>query len=142
MTGSAIFGPVPACRHVERTISICNVGECQLRVASVAFKRKSRHWRLINNPFPATLRPGSCLGVTIRYIATERLPHPCELVITSDDPTDPVKTLEVVAVTVWEDCCTKCCHDCRRQSCEKQHCEPCRCRKCGGDRDEEVEVED
>jgi kumamolisin len=142
VTGSAIFGAVPACCHVERTISICNVGDCQLHVASVAFKRKSRHWRLVNNPFPATLRPGSCLGVTIRYIATERLPHPCELVITSDDPKDPVKTLEVVAVTVWEDCCTKCCDDCRRQSCEKQHREPCRCRKCGDDRDEEVEVEE
>ena len=142
VTGSAIFGPVPACCRVERTISICNVGDCQLRVASVAFKRDSRHWRLVNNPFPATLRPGACLGVVIRYIATERLPHPCELIITSDDPTDPVKTLEVVAVTVWEDCCTKCCDNCRRQSCKKQHCEPCRCRKCGGDCEEEVEIEE
>lgn len=133
VTGSTIFGPVPACCRVERTIEICNVGDCRLRVSSVAFRRKSRHWKLVNNPFPATLHPGSCLGVVIRYIATEKLPRSCDLVITSDDPTDPVRTLEVVATTVWEECCTKCCEDCRKGCCQKQHCDPCRCRKCGGD---------
>jgi len=133
VTGSAIFGPVPACCRVERTISICNVGDCELLVSSVAFRHKSRHWKLVNNPFPATLHPGSCLGVVIRYIATEKLPRSCDLVITSDDPMDPVKTLEVVATTVWEERCAKCCEDCRKGCCQKQHCEPCRCRKCGGD---------
>jgi hypothetical protein len=103
LTGSTIFGAVPACCRVERTIAICNVGDCKLQVSSVAFRRKSKHWKLVNNPFPATLHPGSCLGVVIRYIATERLPHSCDLVITSDDPTDTVKTLEVVATTVWEE---------------------------------------
>ena len=62
VTGSTIFRAVPACCRVERTISICNVGDCKLRVSSVAFKRKSKHWRLVNNPFPAALHPGSCLG--------------------------------------------------------------------------------
>jgi hypothetical protein len=133
VTGSTIFGAVPACCRVERTIAICNVGDCKLHVSSVAFRRKSRHWKLVNNPFPATLHPGACLGVAIRYIATEKLPRSCDLVITSDDPTDPVKTLEVVATTVWEDCCAKCCDDCRKGCCEKQHCDPCRCRKCGAD---------
>ncbi|HUB12483.1 MAG TPA: choice-of-anchor D domain-containing protein [Acetobacteraceae bacterium] len=132
VTGSAIFGPVPACCRVEHTISICNVGDCKLEVSSVAFKRKSRHWKLVNNPFPATLHPGTCLGVVIRYIATERLPHSCDLVITSDDPTDPMKTIEVVATTVWEDRCAKCCEDCRKGCCEKRHCDPCHCRRCGG----------
>jgi kumamolisin len=133
VTGSTIFGAVPACCRVERTIAICNVGDCKLHVSSVVFKRKSRHWKLVNNPFPATLQPGSCLGVVIRYIATEKLPRSCDLVITSDDPTDPVKALEVLATTVWEDCCSKCCDDCRKGCCQKQHCDPCRCRKCGGD---------
>jgi kumamolisin len=136
VTGSTIFGPVPACCRVERTIAICNVGDCKLRVSSVAFRRKSRHWRLVNNPFPAALHPGSCLGVVIRYIATEKLSRSCDLVITSDDPTDAVKTLEVVATTAWEECCAKCCEDCRKGCCQKQHCDPCRCRKCGGDWDE------
>ena len=137
VTGSTIFGAVPACCRVERTVSICNVGDCKLEVSSVTFKRKSRHWKLVNNPFPATLHPGSCLGVVIRYIATEKLPRSCDLVISSNDPTDPVKTLEVMATTVWEDCCAKCCEDCRKGCCQKQHCDPCRCRKCGGEWDGE-----
>jgi kumamolisin len=138
VTGSTIFGPVPACCRVERTIAICNVGECKLQVSSVAFKRKSRHWKLVNNPFPATLRPGSCLSVVIRYIATEKLPRSCDLVIVSDDPMDPVKTLEVLATTVWEDCCSKCCEDCQKDGCQKQRCDPCRCHKCGDEGDDEV----
>ena len=133
VTGSTIFGAVPACCRVERTIAICNVGDCKLQVSSVAFRRKSKHWKLVNNPFPATLHPGSCLGVVIRYIATERLPHSCDLVITSDDPTDTVKTLEVVATTVWEECCPKCCEDCRKGCCQEQHCDSCRCRKCSSE---------
>jgi kumamolisin len=133
VTGSTIFGAVPACCRVERTIAICNFGDCKLQVSSVAFKRKSRHWKLVNNPFPATLHPGSCAGVVIRYIATEKLPRSCDLVITSDDPTDPVKTLEVTATTVWEDCCARCCEECRKGCCQKPHCDSCRCRKCGGE---------
>ena len=143
VTGSTIFGAVPACCRVERTISICNVGDCKLHVSSAAFRRKSRHWKLVNNPFPATLHPGSCLGVVIRYIATEKLPRSCDLVIASDDPTDPVKMLEVMATTVWEECCAKCCDDCRKGCCEKRHCDPCHCRKCGDEcGDEECDGEE
>ena len=122
VTGSTCIGGVKACCLAERTIAICNVGECNLNVTSVAFKRKSRHWKLINNPFPATLRPGSCLSVLIRYKATERCPRCCELVITSDDPVTPVKTLDVMAYTIWGSCsCKKCCDDCRKGCCDKRH---------------------
>lgn len=142
VTGSTIFGAVQACCRVERTISICNVGDCKLNVTSVAFKRKSRHWRLVNNPFPAHLQPGSCLGLVIRYVATERLPHPCGLIIESDDPAHPVKTLDVEAVTVWDDGCKKCCDDCRKQCCQTQQCGPCACHKCASECDEdEIEAE-
>jgi hypothetical protein len=57
VTGSTCIGGVKACCLGERTISICNVGDCKLNVTSVAFKRKSKHWKLINNPFPAMLLP-------------------------------------------------------------------------------------
>ena len=107
-----------ACCLGERTISICNAGDCKLYVTSVAFKRKSKHWKLINNPFPATLVPGSCLNVLIRYKATEKCPRCCELVIMSDDPETPVKTLDVMAYTIWSDCE---CSDCRKGCCEKHH---------------------
>jgi hypothetical protein len=142
VTGSTFFGGVRACCREERTISICNVGDCKLNIASVAFKHKNRHWKLINNPFPAALHPGSCLSVVIRYKATEKYPRSCDLVITSDDPTKPVKTLEVVAYTIWSDCCRKCCEDCRKGTCEKQHCDPCCCKKCHDDCDDRDDERD
>jgi hypothetical protein len=138
VTGSTYFGGVKACCREERMISVCNVGECSLNVSSVAFKRKNRHWKLINNPFPATLHPGSCLAVVLRYFAAEKCPRCCELVITSDDPVTPVKTLEVLAYTVWNDCGC----DCQKKPCAKQDCDPCGCDKghdecCGDEGDED-----
>lgn len=126
VSGSTWFGGVTACCCADRTISICNVGDCKLHVSSVAFKRKSSHWKLLNSPFPATLHPGSCLGLTIRYKATEKCARSSELIITSDDPAVPVKTLELLAYTVWNPCgCEKCCDDCRKGNCEKQHAPHC-----------------
>ena len=110
VTGSLCFGGVKACCRAERTISICNMGECALHVSSARFKRKNPHWKLINNPFPATLPPGACLGLVIRYKATEKCPIASELLITSDDPTTPVKTLDVMAYTIWDEC--RCKRDC------------------------------
>jgi hypothetical protein len=107
ITGSLCFGLVKACCPLERTLSVCNVGDCALHVSSVAFKKKSKHWKLINNPFPATLRPGSCLGVVVRYKADEQCSHAQELEISSDDPTRPLLTLEVTGCTDWAG------HDCR-----------------------------
>jgi hypothetical protein len=126
VAGSTCFGGVTACCCADRTISICNTGKCDLNVTSVAFKRKSRHWRLINNPFPALLRAGSCLPVVIQYRATERCSRPCELVIESDDPMTPVKSVDVLAYTVWDDgCCKEHCEDCGKGCCEKSHKESC-----------------
>jgi hypothetical protein len=134
VSGSLCFGGVKACCRAERTLSICNVGECPLHVTSVRFKRKNPHWKLINNPFPATLHPGSCLGVVIRYKATEKCPVCCELVITSDDPDTPVKTLDVMAYTVWGPCgCAKCCDDCRKGCCDKKHNDDCCCQGAADD---------
>lgn len=139
VTGSLCFGGVKACCRAERTLTICNVGDCSLKVTSVAFKRKSRHWKLINNPFPATLHPGSCMGVVIRYKAAERCPVACELVITSDDPVTPVKTLDVMAYTIWNHGnCTHTCEDCRKGCCTKHHDECC----CQGSADDCCQDED
>ena len=135
VTGSTFFGGVQACCSAERTISICNVGDCKLHVSSVKFRHRSRHWELINNPFPATLHPGSCLSVVIRYKATERIPRSCDLIIHSDDPAMPVRMLEVLAYTIWPDgCCRRCCDNCRRGACERRHCDPSCCKNCCDDR--------
>ena len=44
---------------------------------------------------------------------------------TSDDPAVPVKTLELLAYTIWNEYGEKCCNDCREGSCEKHHVERC-----------------
>jgi hypothetical protein len=129
VTGSNHFGAVKACCTEERTLSICNTGDCKLFVSGVSFKHKNKHWKLINNPFPATLRPGSCLALVIRYKATERYPRPSELIITSDDPTQPVKVIELLAATIWGDCgggkgCS--CDKCKSSgNCDPRRCDPC-----------------
>lgn len=147
ITGSAFFGGVKACCRVERTIWISNVGDCKLNVTGVAFKHKNPHWKLINNVFPAALHPGSSLAVVIRYKASERCPRSSELIIKSDDPATPVKIVEVLAYTVWDDCgCKKCCEECRKGSCGKRHsdscCDPCADHCYEDDCCDEDEVED
>ncbi len=144
VTGSTIFGGVKCGCRAQKTIAICNVGECDLHVTSVALKHKHRHFRLINNPFPATLRPGSCLEVVIQYRATEKYPKACELVVMCDDPVTPVKCLDVLAYTLWQHFCCDCCDSCRSNCCEecrKGRCE--HCKHCGGhERDDHEEDDD
>ena len=138
VTGSTSFGGVTACCCADRTLSVCNTGDCALHVTGVRFKRKSRHWTLLNNPFPATLHAGSCLSVVIRYKATEKCARSCELIIESDDPNTPVKTLEVLAYTIWDG---RGCEGCRKGGCEKCHTEGS-CRQgypCCDDDDEDDE---
>jgi hypothetical protein len=142
VTGSTSFGGVTACCCADRTLSVCNTGDCALHVTGVRFKRKSRHWTLLNSPFPAALQAGSCLNVVIRYKATEKCARSCELIIESDDPKTPVKVLEVLAYTIWDGCgCKDCCEECRKGGCEKSHAEAC-CRQgypccCDDDEDQD-----
>jgi photosystem II stability/assembly factor-like uncharacterized protein len=132
VAGSTTFGGVNAGCCADRTLSICNTGDCALEVTGVHFRRRSRRWKLLNNPFPAKLRPGSCLPVVIQYRANEKCPRPCELVIESDDPVTPVKYVEVLAYTIWDACCKEGsdgrhkeeCDDCRKNCCDKHP--PCR----------------
>jgi hypothetical protein len=138
VTGSAYFGGVKCGRRAFRRIAVCNVGECELHVSKVAFEHESRHWRLIHNPFPATLRPGACLEVVIRYKATERDPHMSEVVIHSNDPSRPVAEVHAIA---WTRCCCKeCCEECREKyKCGEHHKECCEehRRECCEDREDE-----
>jgi hypothetical protein len=126
VSGSTTFGGVHFGCCADRTLSICNVGECTLHVTSVHFKRKSRQWKILNNPFPANLPSGTCMPIVLQYCATDKCPRPCELIIESDDPVTPVKCLEVLAYTMsgcdcggnehhHKDCCQQgypnCCDD-------------------------------
>ena len=53
------------------------------------------NFRIVTNPFPATLRPGSCLSVLIEYLPTCDSAACCELLIESDDPAHPARKLFV-----------------------------------------------
>jgi hypothetical protein len=119
VTGSTSFGGVTACCCADRTLFICNTGDCALHVTSVHFKQKSRHWRLLHNPFPAKLAPGSHLPLVIHYHANEKFARVRELVIESDDPVTPVKFVEVLAYTIWDACCKEDCDDCQKGCCDK-----------------------
>jgi hypothetical protein len=146
VAGSTTFGGVNACCCADRTLSICNAGDCALQVTTVRFKRKSRHWKLLHNPFPAKLRPGSCLSLVIQYRATEKCSRSCELVIESDDPVTPVKIVEVLAYTIWDSSFKGDCDDCRNGCCDRGHREPscqqgypCCCEDDGDDDDRKEE---
>lgn len=62
VTGSLCFGGVKACCRAERTLTIANGGPCPLHVTAVSFTRALPFWRLVNNPFPATLASGALAG--------------------------------------------------------------------------------
>jgi Abnormal spindle-like microcephaly-assoc'd, ASPM-SPD-2-Hydin len=138
VSGSTYFGGVPACCHRERTIWLANVGDCGLNVSDVAFKHPAKAWKLVSNAFPAVLHPGGSLAVVIRYHAAERYARVHELVITSDDPHAPIRELDLLAHTVWDEPC----RDERARGCcgERGRCEPScrRCERCpDGDEDQD-----
>ncbi len=98
VTGSTDFGDVCAGTLAEKTVSICNVGNCNLNVTSVSLG-SCTDFHIINNPFPAPVSPDSCLGVVIRFTPTSAGPKSCTLTINSDDPDTPVITQTVTANT-------------------------------------------
>ena len=51
-----------------------------------ACDQKCLNFRILTNPFPATVHPGSCLGILLEYVPTCDSAACCELVIESDDP--------------------------------------------------------
>lgn len=139
VSGSTMFGGVKCCRREQRTVVICNVGECTLHVRRVALRHRHRHYRLLLNPFPARLHPGACLEVVIQYHATEHEPRNAVLEIESDDPTDPVRCIEVVAWTVWDCCDEKPCCKCRTE--QREPC--CECHKrCGPEHHDDDDDDD
>jgi photosystem II stability/assembly factor-like uncharacterized protein len=97
VTGSTAFGDVCPGTLAERTISVCNVGACDLHVTGASVD--CPNFTLVNNPFPATVSPDSCLNLVIRFTPTSPGPHSCTLTITSDDPDTPVIHLTVTANT-------------------------------------------
>ena len=149
VTGSADFGGVPCCTRAHRTVTICNTGACNLEIVEVGLKQFGHAYRIDNNPFPATLRPGSCLGVAIEYYANEKIARAAELVIHSNDPHTPVRRVEILAYTDWEACrprceeaATSCCKQRPKCGCEEssKSCREAPHKCCCDDKDAAIEA--
>jgi len=97
VTGSTDFGDVCPEDLAEKIVSVCNVGGCNLNVASASIDCPD--FTLINNPFQATVSPDSCLDLVIRFTPTSAGPKTCNLTITSDDPDSLTVTLVLTANT-------------------------------------------
>lgn len=132
VTGSGCIGGVQAGCLGETTITICNTGDCKLNVSGVKLKKKNKYWKLVNNPFPATLHPGACLNVLVRYRAVQKCPTPNKLIIKSDDPKTPVKKLRLLAYTSSAGAKSSCGCDqgCNDTCCGVQSIDPCCWEEC------------
>ena len=97
VTGSTTFGDICPGTSAEKTISVCNVGACDLHVTGASIDCPD--FTLVNNPFPATVSHDSCLNLVIRFTPTSPGPKSCTLTITSDDPNNPVINLTVTGNT-------------------------------------------
>jgi len=83
ITGSGEFGDVCAEELQEKTISVCNVGDCDLEVFEVS--TTCADFRVINNPFPATVGMDFCVDVTVQFTPITAGNKSCFLKIVSDD---------------------------------------------------------
>jgi hypothetical protein len=97
VTGSTDFGDVCAGELAEKTVPVCNAGSCNLSVSSATIDCPD--FTLINNPFPATVSPDSCLDLVIRFTPTSAGSKTCILTIISDDPDAPTVTQTLTANT-------------------------------------------
>lgn len=103
ITGSACFGEVIFGTRVQQRLTFTNVGDCDLHITNVAFDScrcpGCSTLKLVRNPFPATLHPGSALDLVLQYTATGGSACTRHLVVHSDDPAYPVVTIDVSAMT-------------------------------------------
>src|SRR5262249_34964605 len=79
VTGSTDFSDVCAGVLAEKTISICNVGRCNLNVTNVSLVAPCPDFTLVNNPFPAAVSHDFCVDVVIRFTPTSCGPKSCTL---------------------------------------------------------------
>jgi hypothetical protein len=97
VTGSTAFGTASAWTPAEKTLEVCNTGTCPLAVTAAA--TTCSEFELIANPFPASLAPGACLDLVVRFVPHRPGPHACDLAIASDDPVHPTVVRKLTART-------------------------------------------
>lgn len=98
VTGVTDFGDVCASTIAERTLTICNTASCDLPVTDVSLGN-CPDFKLIDNPFPASVGRDSCRNLTLRFTPVSAGPKLCTLTIKNADPDTPVIKKEVTANT-------------------------------------------
>ena len=97
VSGSTAFGVTSAWSPAERAVEVCNVGSCDLDVASAMID--CAEFSLVANPLPATLGAGSCATVVVGFTPVTQGPKSCQLTINSDDPDTPAVARPLTART-------------------------------------------
>ncbi|MGB5987881.1 MAG: choice-of-anchor D domain-containing protein [Desulfobacterales bacterium] len=97
VTGSTDFGVTSAWRPAEKTISVCNIGKCDLTFSAASIGCPD--FTLVSDPTPATVLPGACLDVVVAFTPTLPGLRSCELTLTSNDPINPMVTRTLMART-------------------------------------------
>ena len=97
ITGSTDFGVTSAWPSAEKTMSVCNTGGCSLSVTGASLS--CADFALVNSPFPASLSPGACMDLVVRF--SPQLPgaNSCVLQVASNDPDTPLVTRTLTART-------------------------------------------
>ena len=98
VAGVTEFGDVCASTTAERTLTLCNATTCDLPVTDVSLGN-CRDFKLIDNPFPASITRDSCRNLTLRFTPTSAGPKLCTLTIKSADPDTPIIKKDVTAST-------------------------------------------
>lgn len=97
VTGSTDFGVTSAWTPAEKTVTVCNPGDCDLNVTGAAVS--CADFTLVGNPFPSTIPAGSCLDLVIEFTPVLPGPKSCQLTVSSDDPDTPVVARTLTART-------------------------------------------
>jgi hypothetical protein len=97
VTGSPAFGDVCAPSMPTQSLAINNVGKCNLNIASAMVSCSD--FTLVNNPFPATISHDSHVDQTVKWSPTSGGPKACNLVLTTDDPSNPTVTVPLTGDT-------------------------------------------
>ena len=97
VTGSTDFGVASAWTPAEKTVAVCNTGTCSLSVSAAS--ASCAEFELITNPFPATLAPGACLDLVVRFVPHRPGRKVCTLTVASNDPSQPAVTRTLTAHT-------------------------------------------
>ncbi len=88
VSGSTDFGDVCAGTLAEKTVSVCNIGPCPLKVTGASVD--CADFTIVANPFPATLGSSVCVDLVVSFTPTTAGQKICTLSIESEDPDSPV----------------------------------------------------